>query len=140
VIGTCVLGLSLTPVFQHPALASPSLGADGQGHPAAAVNLRLDGTSARRVMADLSGAAQEDDSEKPKSMEEKAKPPEPAAGTAAAAKKEKPPEDPFAFVKDWPFWVIVGGAVILVAGGYMLLRNSNDKAPCPMDFKAGCFP
>lgn len=137
VIGTCVLGLSLAPIFQRTAAASPGLtGADRRG---SAVNLRLDGASATRVMADLSGAAQEDDGEKPKSMEEKAKA-EPAPNAAAAAKKEKPPEDKFAFVKDWPFWVIVGGAVILVGGGIMLFRNSNQKAPCAIDFNAGCFP
>jgi hypothetical protein len=36
--------------------------------------------------------------------------------------------------------VIVGGVVVAVAGGYMLLRNSNQEPPCAPQFSAGCFP
>jgi uncharacterized membrane protein len=135
VIGPCILGVFLAPIVERTAAASPSTEVAER---AAAVDLRLTQRSVVRVLADLSGAAQEADAEKPKSMEEqaagKAKP------AAAAVKKEAPPPDPYAFVKDWPFWVIVGGVVIAGVGGYMLLRNSNDKAPCDARFTAGCFP
>jgi hypothetical protein len=135
-VGPCVLGLLLVPLSQHPALASAEL------HPpahTAQVNLGLDQTTATRVLAELSGASQESDSEKPKSMESQNKP-EPAPGSASAVKKEAAPEDPFAFLKDWPFWVIVGGVAIAAGGTYMLLRNSNQKPACDMSrFNAGCF-
>jgi uncharacterized membrane protein len=130
------LALFLAPILERPAGASPSV---EFGTPErATVNLRLTQRSAVRVMADLSGAAQESDAEKPKSMEEQAA--LKAKASAAAAKKPPPPPDPFAILKDWPFWVIVGGVVIAGVGGYMLLRNSNDKAPCDARFNAGCFP
>jgi hypothetical protein len=130
-----VLGLLLVPIAQHPALAS-SEEYHLSGSPA--VNLRLDRTGATRVMADLSGGAQESDTEKPKSMEAQAST-EPAAGTASAVKKEAPPPDQFAFLKDWPFWVIVGGVVIAGAATYMLLSNSNEQGPCAPKFSGGCF-
>ncbi len=135
VIGPCVLGLLLVPIAQRSALASPEV------HPpsgAAGVNLRLERAGATRVLAELSGASQEGDSEKPKSMEAQANT-EPAPGAAAAVKKEAPPPDPYAFVKDWPFWVIVGGVVIAGAATYMLLRNSNEQGPCSPTFNGGCF-
>lgn len=136
VIGPCILALFLAPIVERPAVASPSVDVGTPEH--AAVNLRLTQRSAVRVIADLSGAAQEPDAEKPKSMEEQAA--LKAKASAAAAKKEPPPPDPFAILKDWPFWVIVGGVVIAGVGGYMLLRNSNEKAPCDARFTAGCFP
>ena len=137
VIGPCILGLFLAPIVARPAAASPSVEV-GAPDRTAAVNLRLTQKSAVRVMADLSGAAQEPDAEKPKSMEEQAA--LKSKAQAAAAKKAPPPPDPFAIVKDWPFWVIVGGVIIAGVGGYMLLRNSNEKAPCDARFTAGCFP
>ena len=139
VIGPCVLGLLLVPLGQHPAGASPSDISTARARNGA-VNLGLNLGSATRVMAELSGAAQESDHEKPKSMDEQAAPTQPPPTAAAAAKKAAPPPEPFAFVKDWPFWVIVGGVVIAGVGGYMLLHNSNQKAPCAPQFTAGCFP
>jgi uncharacterized membrane protein len=139
VIGPCVLGLLLVPLGQHPAGASPSDISIARARNGA-VNLGLNLGSATRVMAELSGAAQESDHEKPKSMDEQAAPTQPPPTAAAAAKKAAPPPEPFAFVKDWPFWVIVGGVVIAGVGGYMLLHNSNQKAPCAPQFTAGCFP
>jgi hypothetical protein len=114
-------------------MASPEV------HPpagAAGVNLRLDRAGATRVMAEL-GGGQASDTEKPKSMDEKAT--EPAPGSASAVKKEAPPPDPYGFLKDWPFWVIVGGVVIAGAATYMLLRNSNEQGPCAPQFSGGCF-
>jgi hypothetical protein len=136
VIGPCALGLLLVPIGQRPVLASPEL------TPPAVVNLRLDRARATRVLADVTGAAQEDDPDKPRSMEEQAagpahKPGKP--GADANVKKEAPPHDSFAFVKDWPFWVIVGGVVLVGVAGYVLLRNSNQDGPCAPQFNAGCF-
>jgi hypothetical protein len=138
VIGPCVLSLLLVPLGQHAVFASPELTPPTRP---AAVNLRLDGARATRVLADLSGAAQEDDPDKPRSMEEQANAPsrKAAPGTSAAVKKEAPPPDSFAFVKDWPFWVIVGGVLVAGVAGFVLLRNSNQDGPCAPQFNAGCF-
>lgn len=138
VIGPCVLGLLLVPLAPHRAGASPRGDIGAEARPAA-VNLRLNQGAATRVMAELSGSAQESDTEKPKPMGEDPAATQPPA-QAAAVKKEAPPPDKFGFVKEWPFWVIVGGVVIASIGGYMLLRNSNQKAPCSADFNAGCYP
>lgn len=135
VIAPVVAGLLLLPIVQRPALASPAL--QPSGRPSTVnFHLNLDNASATRVLAQ-EGAAQESDGDMPKTVEAKKK--EADSGNAAAIKQEKPPEDPFAFVKDWPFWVIVGGVVLVGAAGYMLLRNSNDSGPCNAAFTAGCF-
>jgi len=141
VIGPCVLGLFLVPLGTRVALGSnTSEGSPRSTEAAPAVlNLRLNQSGATRVLAELGGASQEEDKEKPRSMDAPAPPPK-SARNAAAVKKEAPPPDRFAFVKDWPFWVIVGGVVLAGVGGYMLLHNSNDKAPCAPQFNAGCFP
>ena len=119
------------PLSHGQALASPDL------HPAgrpAEVNLRLDHATATRLLSELEGAAQEADRDQPRSMEEQAAP------KATAAKKAPPPEDKFAFVKDWPFWVIVGGVLVAGVGAVILFQNSNKKAPCDMTtFTSGCF-
>jgi hypothetical protein len=136
VVGVCIVGLLLVPLAQHSAIASP-------------VDLRLDRAGATRVMAQASGeaggapagAAQEEDTQSPKSMEEQAQEvtvtKRPAG--SSAKKKEEPPQDRFAFVKDWPFWVIVGGVLVAGVGGYILLKNSNQDGPCAPQFNGGCF-
>jgi hypothetical protein len=145
VIGPCVLGLLLVPLGTREALGEALRSNASEGRPrspetpSAVLNLRLNQSGATRVLAELGGAAQEEDKEKPRSMDAPAPLPK-SARNAAAVKKEAPPPDRFAFVKDWPFWVIVGGVVLAGVGGYMLLRNSNDKAPCAPQFNAGCFP
>ncbi|MBC8133722.1 MAG: hypothetical protein H7X95_12130 [Deltaproteobacteria bacterium] len=142
VVPPIVLGLLLLPLGQRPVAASPTVSAEvnSQSRPGS-LNLRLNQGAATRVFAELSGAAQESDTEKPKPMEGQGAATDPASPQAAAVKKAPPPpEDKFAFVKDWPFWVIVGGVVIAGVGGYMLLRNSNQDAPCAPQFNAGCFP
>lgn len=139
VIAPVVAGLLLLPIVQRPALASPTL--QPPGRPSTVnFHLNLDNASATRALAQEGaapeGAAQESDGDMPKTVQPKK---EADSGNAAAIKKEKAPEDPFAFVKDWPFWVIVGGVVLVGAAGYMLLRNSNDTGPCNAAFDAGCF-
>lgn len=134
VIAPLVLGLLLMPVAQRTAVASPDLHPPARSNPVN-LHLDLDNTAATRVLAQ-EGAAQESDTDAPKSVEPK----KPADPNTAGVKKEKAPEDPFAMVKDWPFWVIVGGVVLVGAAGYMLLRNSNQTPPCDSGkFDAGCF-
>jgi len=133
VVAPLILGLLLVPVGQRVAMASPEL------HPPArpnAVNLHLDldNASATRVLAQ-EGAAQESDADAPKTVEPK----KPVDPNTAGMKKEKPPEDQFAMLKDWPFWVIVGGVLVGGAVTYMLLRNSNETPPCGDAYTAGCF-
>jgi len=116
-----------------PALAAPALGTLSR---TTEVNLRIDPSTATRVLAAEEGAAQEPDTEKPKAMDDQA-----AATSARAAGPVKPaePEDKLAFLKDWPFWVIVGGVVVAGAATYMLVRNANDTPPCGARYTAGCF-
>jgi hypothetical protein len=105
----------------------------GGGTAPALVNLRVDPSAARRILAADEGASQENDTEKPKAMEDQAAPK--ATGKVA----EPPPESKFAFVKDWPFWVIVGGVVVASVATYMLVKNANDTPPCGARYTAGCF-
>ena len=131
VVGLCVMGLILVPMARTQALASPNLRPSRPSE----LNLRLDQTTATRVLSELEGSAQESDTEKPRSMDA----PAVRKKSANAPAKAPPPEDKFAFVKDWPFWVIVGGVVLAGVGGYMLWNNSNQKAPCDMtSFVLGC--
>jgi len=116
-----------------PALASPALGPLSRP---AEVNLRIDPSAATRVLAADEGASQEPDAEKPKAMDDQASA---AAAKAAGPKKPEAPEDKFAFAKDWPFWVIVGGVVVAGAATFMLVRNANDTPPCGARYTAGCF-
>lgn len=138
VVAPLVLGLLLAPIGQRVAMASPQLHPPARTNPAG-LHLDLDNAAATRVLAQASavpeGAAQESDADSPKTVEPK----KPVDPNTAAAKKEKPPEDPFAMLKDWPFWVIVGSVVLAGAGTYMLLRNSNETPPCGDAFTAGCF-
>lgn len=134
VIAPLVLALLLMPVAQRPAVASPDLHPPARSNPVN-LHLDLDNTAATRVLAQ-EGAAQESDLDAPKTVEPK----KPVDANTAGVKKEAPPEDPFAMVKDWPFWVIVGGVVVAGVTGYMLLRNSNQEPPCDTSkFPAGCF-
>ena len=48
-------------------------------------------------------------------------------------------DDTFAFVKDWPFWAIVGGVVVVGASVYMINRNNSQDTGCPVVYNAGCF-
>jgi hypothetical protein len=134
VIAPLVLALLLVPVGRHVAVASPDLHPPARSNPVN-LHLDLDNTAATRVLAQ-EGAAQESDTDAPKTVEPK----KPVDPNTAGVKKEAPPEDRFAMVKDWPFWVIVGGVIIVGAAGYMLLRNSNQETPCDTGkFMAGCF-
>jgi hypothetical protein len=141
--------LLFTLTLRHEVAASPDL----RGAPSPrTVNLKLDQNAAGRALlaqdlgeessssssAGADGAAQEEDKEKPTSMDEQAKP-KVTPEAAAAAKQPPKEEDSFAFVKDWPFWVIVGGVIVAAAGGYMIYRNSNTESPCAAVYNQGCF-
>jgi hypothetical protein len=132
VVALCVVGLILVPMARTQALASPNLRPPPRS---SAVDLRLDQTTATRVLADLEGAAQANDAEKPRSMDAPAVTKRSAHPPVAAP----PPQDKFAFLKDWPFWVIVGGVVLAGVGGFVLWNNSNQKPACDMTtFALGC--
>lgn len=111
-------------------LASPWVGVGAAPGP---VNLRMDASTATRILAIEEGASQENDSEKPKTMADQGAP----KPTGKAV--EPAPESKFAFVKDWPFWVIVGGVVVAGVATYMLVKNANDTPPCGARYTAGCF-
>ena len=104
------------------------------------VNLGLDSRTAGRLLADAKeGAA---DEETPKAMD--TKPDEMKLTVTKGSEAKKPVaaesgKDSFAFVKDWPFWVIVGGVVVASAATYMIVRNNNQPHACLADtFTGGC--
>jgi uncharacterized membrane protein len=135
-LAACSIACLALSTSANPALASPALGALSR---TAEVNLRIDPSAATRVLAADEGASQEPDAEKPKAMDDQASA---AAAKAAGPKKAgaaEAPEDKFAFAKDWPFWVIVGGVVVAGAATFMLVRNANDTPPCGARYTAGCF-
>lgn len=128
----CLVAVLVFATTPRVVLASPWLGA-GPAPAPAPLNLRVDPSAARRILAVDEGASQENDTEKPKAMEDQAAP-KPTGKPVAAA-----PESKFAFVKDWPFWVIVGGVVVASVATYMLVKNANDTPPCGARYTAGCF-
>ena len=139
--GALAGGLLAVLVAQGSAWASPGAfeplsTATGAG---SNLNLGLDGRTAGRLLAD----ARASDDETPKAMDK----PDDVKLTVLKgddAKRASAPPDPgkkdsFAFVKDWPFWVIVGGVIVAGAATYMLVQNSNQKHTCLLDtFSGGC--
>jgi hypothetical protein len=135
----CILAL-LVAFTPRLAMAAPAR----QGNTTVrAINLHLDAEAARVALAE-SGAAQEADSEKPRSMDTPAPPATATDGTGATSSVAAQPRpagkpDKFGFVKEWPFWVIVGGVLIAGIATYMIVRNSNTEAPCADRFNGGCW-
>jgi hypothetical protein len=134
--------LLATPAWASPALEAPA------SVPARAVNLRLDSRTAGRLLAESgSGASStEDDSggDKSKTGDNAGeKSDEPKLTVTKADKAAKKPAadsgDNLAFLKDWPFWAIVGGVVIAGAATYMIVQNHNQKHACSAIYDAGCF-
>jgi hypothetical protein len=106
------------------------------------VSLTLDPATGMRLAMAEDGASQEADTEKPKPMDEPKITVTKVTGDgseAAAKKKSGPKKDSFAFVKDWPFWVIVGGVVVAGVAVFMIYRNANQPEPCGSRFTSGCF-
>ncbi|HEY8927230.1 MAG TPA: hypothetical protein VIU64_22760 [Polyangia bacterium] len=142
-------GLLLVTVGGTPAFATPSVegaSARSQDTPAAErkVELRLDGRAAGRLLAETKesdGSGADDKSkadEKPGDKGDDGIKMTVTKGAPPAAKSTGS-EDTFAFVKDWPFWAIVGGVVIVGASVYMINRNSSQDRNCPSVYNAGCF-
>jgi hypothetical protein len=129
---TAVCAVGLVALSMTPAAALASSGM-GTAVPPAQVNLHIEPSAAGRILAVEEGASQEADTEKPKSMNDQAAP------RAVVAKPVQPPEDKLAFLKDWPFWVIVGGVIVAGAATYMLVKNANDVPPCGARYTQGCF-
>jgi hypothetical protein len=104
------------------------------------LDLSLRAESARLALAG-EGAAQESDTEKPKAIDEPRVTVTKGDGSAAAPAQQQTRGDPnkFKFLKEWPFWVIVGGVVIAGIATVMIVRNANQEAPCNPSFTSGCF-
>jgi len=125
-----------TPAVELPVAKAASTGAPG-------VDLRLDGRAAGRLLAESRDSDASGGDDKSKADE---KPGEKSDDVKMTVTKGAPPatkstgsDDTFAFVKDWPFWAIVGGVVIVGASVYMINRNSNQDRSCPSVYNAGCF-
>ena len=54
-------------------------------------------------------------------------------------KKKEPSGDSTAFLKDWPFWAIVGGVILAGAATFMIVENHNQKHACGAVYDGGCF-
>jgi hypothetical protein len=138
------LGLATLLIAQTPALASPGVFEPLSAPSGTKLNLGLDSRAAGRLLAESKpeGAGGVTDDEKPKSPE---KSDEVKLTVLKGSDAKRPAEpsssgDSFAFVKDWPFWVIVGGVVVAGAATYMIVRNSNQGHACLADtYNAGCF-
>ena len=137
--GLLVALLAAAPAWATPAAVAPSV--------ARPVNLRLDGSAAGRSLA----AADSDSS-----LTGDEKPSDDAAAKGEGAgksdelkltvsrsdgQKKKPADsgDSLAFLKDWPFWAIVGGVVLAGAATFMIVENHNQKHACGAVYDAGCF-
>jgi len=109
-----------------------------------ALNLRLDGRVAGRLLA----ASDSDSIEGDKTSDAKAE-----GDTAGKSddmkltvtrgdgqrKKSADSGDSMAFLKDWPFWAIVGGVVLAGAATFMIVENHNQKHACGAVYDGGCF-
>ena len=132
-----------------PAFATPSVegaGARSRNAPALdrTVELRLDGRTAGRLLAETKESDASGGGDKAKADETPGEKGDDGVKTtvtkgAPPASKSTGSEDTFAFVKDWPFWAIVGGVVIVGASVYMINRNSSQDRACPGVYNAGCF-
>lgn len=141
-VGAVATGLLALFVAQAAASANPrAVDAVSASPSAGQVNLGLDSRTAGRLLADARGGAA--DEESPKAMD--TKPDEMKLTVTKGTDVKKPAAsesngDSFAFVKDWPFWVIVGGVVVASAATYMIVRNSNTAHSCLADtFPGGCY-
>lgn len=108
----------------------------------AGVDLRLDSRTAGRLLAEGgagSGDEKAKDDEKPGEKADEGPKLTVSKGPPAAPPKAPGSDDTFAFVKDWPFWAIVGGVVIVGASVYMINRNSNQERSCSSIYNGGCF-
>src|SRR3569623_2118494 len=61
--------------------------------------------------------------------------------TRGDGQKKKPADsgDSLAFLKDWPFWAIVGGVVLAGAATFMIVENHNQKHACGAVYDGCCF-
>jgi hypothetical protein len=139
------VGLLATVLVAAPAWATPASG-EPAAAPSSNVNLRLDGRAAGRLLADSDSSLEGD-----KVSDDKTKADDKAGGEkpdemkltvtkgGAAKPKAAGSDDSLAFLKDWPFWAIVGGVIIVGAATFMIVENHNQKHPCSSMYDAGCF-
>jgi len=150
-VGRRTLGLATTAALlaallvSAPAWAAPAeVTATAPATPA--LNLRLDGRSAGRLLAasdsdslegggDKAPDAKAEGGEAGKSDDLK------LTVTRGDGQKRKSADsgDSLAFLKDWPFWAIVGGVVLAGAATFMIVENHNQKHACGAVYDAGCF-
>jgi len=126
--------LATTPAYATPADATAAT---------PAVNLRLDGRAAGRLLAaGDSDSLEGGDKASGEAGEGAAKSDEvKLTVTRGDGQKKKPADsgDSLAFLKDWPFWAIVGGVVLAGAATFMIVENHNQKHACGAVYDGGCF-
>lgn len=142
--GTATLLAAL--LASAPAWATPAQGvASAPG--TSAVNLRLDGRAAGRLLAasdsdNLEGGGDKAADAKAEGGENAGKSDDvKLTVTRGDGQKKKAADsgDSLAFLKDWPFWAIVGGVVLAGAATFMIVENHNQKHACGAVYDAGCF-
>ena len=138
--GLLVALLAAAPAWATPAADAPSA--------SRTVNLRLDGSAAGRSLAAADSDADSSLTGGEKASDETAK----GEGggksddlkltvTRGDGQKKKAADsgDSMAFLKDWPFWAIVGGVVLAGAATFMIVENHNQKHACGAVYDGGCF-
>ena len=139
-------GLLVALLAPAPAWATPAESASSASA-APALNLRLDGRAAGRLLAasdsdSLEGGADKSSDAKAEGGEGAGKSDElKLTVTRGDGQKKKQADsgDSLAFLKDWPFWAIVGGVVLAGAATFMIVENHNQKHACGAVYDAGCF-
>jgi len=112
-----------------------------------ALNLRLDGRVAGRLLAasdsdSLEGGGDKASDAKAEGADSAGKSDDlKLTVTRGDGQKKKSADsgDSMAFLKDWPFWAIVGGVVLAGAATFMIVENHNQKHACGAVYDAGCF-
>lgn len=152
-MGRRTLGLTATAALlaamlaSAPAWATPAQAPSSTAPGTPAVNLRLDGRAAGRLLAasdsdSLEGGGDKAPDAKAEGGENAGKSDDmKLTVTRGDGQKKKPADsgDSLAFLKDWPFWAIVGGVVLAGAATFMIVENHNQKHACGAVYDGGCF-
>lgn len=129
-----MVGVVLLPL-RAQVLATPLGPLEGRA-PASSAELHLSESAAARIAL----GDQEGDTEKPKAMktsnDEAA---EAAARQNQPRKQAAEPGSTWDFLKDWPFWVIVGGVAVVAVGSIVIYKNTRPDDSCPALDTAGCY-
>ena len=127
-------GVVLLPL-RAQVLATPLSPIEAHRGPAPAAELHLSESAAARIAL----GDQEGDTEKPKAMKTSSDEATEAAARQNQTRKQATPDSTWDFLKDWPFWVIVGGVAVVAVGSIIIYKNTRPDDSCPALDTAGCY-